>query len=264
MWDSAAFHRRWLAYSIEAAKQPGVSTKFWNEQIEHYEALIRENPKPLHFLAMIRLTDIAPHASTLGLPASGALLFFYDVERSQGSFWPEAKGGWQILYASDDADLVLVEKPPAQIEEFVPSTLSFELQYSLPEDIRVVTGDADLLVYGNAGYEAVYDELLEGAAHDQVIHQLGGAPQEVQSGLFRQCQLASNGLACGNSEDTKHPRVRELEPGAKDWRLVLQIDSDEPGPGWMWGDVGRLYYCLHKDDLAASRFDRAWCVEQCG
>jgi uncharacterized protein YwqG len=32
----------------------------------------------------------------------------------------------------------------------------------------------------------------------------------------------------------------------------------------MWGDVGRLYYCLHRDDLAAARFDRSWCAEQCG
>jgi hypothetical protein len=40
--------------------------------------------------------------------------------------------------------------------------------------------------------------------------------------------------------------------------------TDEDGPGWLWGDAGRLYFCLHRDDLAARRFERSWCVMQCG
>lgn len=263
-WDSSAFHRRWIDYAVESAKRPGVSTRFWADQIAHYEQLVRDNPKPLHFIALIRLVDIAPHAPTLGLPETGALIFFFDAERAQGTFWPEARGAWRILYARDEDELVLVENPPVHVDEFVASTLTFELQYSLPEDIRSETGDADLRVYGSPEYEKVHRTLLGGSAHDQVIHQLGGAPQEVQNGLMIQCQLASNGVDCGNPEDYQQPRARSLAAGARDWRLVLQVDSDEPGPGWSWGDVGRLYYCLHKDDLAAARFDRAWFAEQCG
>ena len=33
--------------------------------------------------------------------------------------------------------------------------------------------------------------------------------------------------------------------------------------GMMWADAGMLYYWIRDDDLAAQRFDRAWCVMQC-
>lgn len=263
-WDSSAFHQRWIQHSYVAmTKNPGSSRRFWNEQIESYEALARDNPKPLSFLAMVRLADIAVHAAELGLPDHGALLFFYDVERCQGSFWPEARGGWQVIYAPDEDDLVVIDDSPAHISELVPSTLTFELQHSLPEDLRFETGDDDLHVYSNEEYARIHGALLGVPRSDRVIHQVRGAPQEVQHGLFHQCHLASNGVDCGSPEDTRDPRALELAPGAKDWRLLLQIDSDDEGPGWMWGDSGRLYYCVHRDDLGTHRFDRTWCVEQC-
>ena len=31
----------------------------------------------------------------------------------------------------------------------------------------------------------------------------------------------------------------------------------------MWGDVGSIYYWIHRDDLDASVFDRAWMIFQC-
>ena len=38
------------------------------------------------------------------------------------------------------------------------------------------------------------------------------------------------------------------------WQLVLQLDSDEE----IMVDVGRLYVCIRKRDLAERRFDRCW------
>ena len=49
---------------------------------------------------------------------------------------------------------------------------------------------------------------------------------------------------------------------ADGWQLVLQIDSDTE-VGMEWGDVGRLYVCARKEDVAAGRFDRCWTVMQC-
>jgi uncharacterized protein YwqG len=262
-WDSSAFHQRWIEHSRALMERNRRGGKQLWEQIERYEALVRDNPKPLDFLAMVRLADVASHAAQLDLPDRGVLLFFYDVERCQGSFWPEARGGWQVIYVPDEADLVVIADRPEPSHGFVPATLVFQEQYSLPADIRAETHDEDLCVYGNAEYERVHGALLGGSTTDQVIHQLRGVPQEVQHGLFHQCRLASNGVDCGHPDDAKDPRVTALAPGAKDWRLLLQLDTDEKGPGWIWGDIGRLYYCLHQDDLASRRFDRGWCVEQC-
>lgn len=266
LWDSGPLCRWWIEWCQARMKHGRGSTSFQQRQIERHEAQMRDNPKPIDFLAMIRLADIAPHAGLVGLPERGALLFFYDVQRMLGSFQPEARGGWRILYVESEDDLVLVEQPPILHPDFQPSTLSFELEYALPEDIREATGDDDLRCYGNPEYARVHNTLRGIGDKHPIIHQLGGPPAEVQNGLFHQCQLASNGVCVGSPEDRQRQldRVRALEPGIADWRLVLQIDSDEPGLGWMWGDLGRLYFCLRRDDLAARRFDRSWCSEQCG
>jgi len=254
--------RRWIEWFEKRIAQTG-STEYMVEQIQRYQSEMRHNPKPIDFLAMIRLADIAPHSSLVGLPDRGALLFFYDVERNAGSFWADARGGWRILFVESEDELVVVDDPPIRRPNFHPCTLMFELEYVLPQDIRDQTGDDDLYWYGDEDYTRVCATLRGNT--DMITHQLGGVPDEVQNGLFETCQLASNGVDCGSSDEVaRHgDRYWELKPGAKDWRLVLQIDSDDAGPDWMWGDCGRLYYCLHRDDLAARRFDRSWCVEQC-
>jgi uncharacterized protein YwqG len=53
-----------------------------------------------------------------------------------------------------------------------------------------------------------------------------------------------------------------LAAGAIDWVLLLQIDSDD-ATGMYWGDLGRIYVWIRKDDLRHGRFDAAWLVLQC-
>lgn len=48
-----------------------------------------------------------------------------------------------------------------------------------------------------------------------------------------------------------------------DWAMLLQLDTDDAA-GWMWGDVGRLYYMSRKSDLTVGNFENAWMVLQCG
>ena len=47
--------------------------------------------------------------------------------------------------------------------------------------------------------------------------------------------------------------------------LLLQIDSDESpdGPGWMWGDMGMLYFFIDREDLKAGRFENVLLEEEC-
>ena len=51
----------------------------------------------------------------------------------------------------------------------------------------------------------------------------------------------------------------------KEQILLLQLDSDdhEDGPGWMWGDAGRIYFTIKPEDLAACRFDNAEMTLEC-
>jgi uncharacterized protein YwqG len=223
-----------------------------------------EGRPPLDFLALIRLADVATHASLLGLPERGALMFFCDMDQRSGSYWPEARGGWRILYTENEEDLEIVEGEP--VDRPYPSRLTFELEYVLPEDIRMDTGDDDLACFGHREYQRVYEILRGFDEEEQSIHQLCGPPAEVQHSLFHECQLTSNGVICGCREDFESQRARidEFKPDMEDWRLLLQIDSDRSGPNWTWGDMGRLYFCIRDDDLAARRFEKSCCAEQSG
>ena len=51
----------------------------------------------------------------------------------------------------------------------------------------------------------------------------------------------------------------------KEYILLLQIDSDDhkDGPGWMWGDAGRIYFTIKPEDLTSHRFDKAKIKLEC-
>ena len=91
-----------------------------------------------------------------------------------------------------------------------------------------------------------------------------GPAQNIQGEMELECQLASHGIYCGNSDGFESERAQRLREGAPDWRLLLQIDTDEDGPGWMWGDVGRIYFWIKQQDLRSLRFDDVWLILQCG
>ena len=78
-----------------------------------------------------------------------------------------------------------------------------------------------------------------------------------------ECQLASNGLFVGNSSGYEDPRRTVLEKGASDWQLLFQIDSDEEQLGAMWGDVGRVYFWIRRQELKERDFSNVWLSLQC-
>ena len=101
---------------------------------------------------------------------------------------------------------------------------------------------------------------MEEESEDGEGHQLLGHPMEVQGDMAEECQLVTHGMYCGGTD--VDPRAEELKPGAKDWRLLLQVDTDDDAE-MMWGDCGRLYYWIRQQDLQARDFDRSWMVLQC-
>jgi uncharacterized protein YwqG len=113
------------------------------------------------------------------------------------------------------------------------------------------------------GERLAYGQALTDDQPDQVIHRLLGHPDPVQGDMQLECQLASSGIYCGDARSQHDPRAAALGAGAAEWRLLLQIDSDQDA-GMLWGDVGRIYYWIRAQDLAARRLDQAWLILQCG
>lgn len=216
--------------------------------------------KPLAFLAQLDLAEIHGVLPSF-LPASGYLFFFYDQEQSVWGFDPKDLGGWRVLFATGDHATWKQRPAPPGLEAasiYQPKPVSPVRIEMLPDTQSLPDGEFDWDRDGDE-YSELRDEVFEG----QTRHQVLGYPTPVQNAdMEEECQFAANGINVGTAEGYKDPRVPALKAGAAEWKLLLQLDTDDD-TGWMWGDVGTLYFWVRESDARAGDFSKVWMVFQC-
>ena len=114
--------------------------------------------------------------------------------------------------------------------------------------------------------EEHYQDLLDGISDrfdSGPKHQLLGHTEPLQDDMQLEVQLVSHGIHCGNPSGYSHSQRAALEPGARSWKLLLQLDSDER-IAMEWGDSGRLFFWTHEADLAKADFSKVWMILQSG
>ena len=108
-----------------------------------------------------------------------------------------------------------------------------------------------------------YCSTLEAVFDGSPKHQISGFPSPVQGDdMELECQLVANGLYCGDGSGYDDPRAKDLRSGAANWRLLLQLDSDDE-LNVMWGDMGMIYYWVEEDKASRGDFSNTWLVLQC-
>lgn len=212
----------------------------------------------LAFIAQLRLADLAPFEVASSLPRPGWLLFFFDADTQPWGFDPAHAGGARVLHVEAPLD-ALVRTPGATPDTpSFPCRVDFQPSWTLPEEIP----PAIATVRAKDAYVDV--RLAVDGFDPNVVHRMFGQPDAIQDDMRLEAELVANGLSCGDSSAYSDPRRPALEARKSEWQLLLQIDSDEAGPGWMWGDTGRIYFWIRREDLRARRFDRTWTILQCG
>lgn len=214
--------------------------------------------RPLSFLAQLDLDAMgAP-----GLPARGSLLFFYDDVEQPWGLRPEDHDAWAVVHVAAGTKLQRSDGPGEDVRAFAAARVTPHATFDLPHV-------SDALMTGRLGsgvspeWEA-YRSLTYQLDPEGPRHRLLGHPHLVQGDLRGECQLASNGLFAGDPDAHATPAAKKLLASANEtWTQLLQLDTDETGTDWMWGDVGCLYFMIRREDLAAARFDRVWLVLQC-
>tara|TARA_Y100001933_G_C18929413_1_gene534666 strand:+ start:71 stop:967 length:897 start_codon:yes stop_codon:yes gene_type:complete len=227
--------------------------------------------RPLAFLCQINLAEAPLDAIDLDLPRTGTLSFFADYQDTPWGYDPDDAGSAVVLANLGDSEIRRVPTPANAIPDdlgfdgdtFVPCEIQFEqvATYRVPDE-SVMTESIKSQDDIDEFYDLVHRTLLDGQGDENPHHQIGGHALTMQNAMELECQLVTNGIYCGDelsAEDQK--RAEELSDGAKDWVLLLQLDTDDP-PGWMWSDMGMLYFWIRKQDLAARDFSKVWCVLQ--
>src|SRR5262249_16849993 len=206
---------------------------------------------PLGHIATIRLSQTAQHDHEGRLPNRGLRYCWYDIGQRGWGFDPKEAGYFRVDYlAEEDATMALASFPSGKVSEeladqmpdggaYAPCRMEFSSEISLPngEWIREYATDLQHLD-DSENYSNMIWALPSGS---KPRHRLLGHPTPEQGPMELECQLVTNGLYCGDATGYQSRRADELAGGAKDWRLLLQVESDDDGPGWMWGDAGYLY-----------------------
>lgn len=189
------------------------------------------------------------------MPKDGLVSFFYCADQEAWGFDPKDRQRFKVIYF-DKADELVKHDLPIDLQPhsiFKPNLLTFASSFSIPtwEDDAI-----DGLIPREDFHN--YIEASTGAEN-----QILGYANCIQAPMELECQLVTNGLYCGDATGYENPKRKELEKGKNDWVLLLQIDSEEDKTGMMWGDCGRIYFWIRKQDLSNKDFSKTWCILQC-
>ncbi|MGA2218181.1 MAG: YwqG family protein [Terracidiphilus sp.] len=219
----------------------------------------RRDGQPHSFLAEIDLAQLPP-LDGLPLPNDGSLFFFCDSVYIPSGSDPGDNDGFKVIYSPSPLCDNALRTPPRELDgEYIFKGFSLEPRLDLTapsqnarEIERLRLSESELDAYGQLF-------AVEGSAH-----RIGGYPDAVQNDDFGlTAELVSHGVNCGSSRAYREGKSRGLGAGADDWRLLLQLDSEDDA-GMIWGDAGRLYFVAREQDLKAFSFDRVWMGMQCG
>ena len=223
-------------------------------------------PRPLAFLAQFdcaRLAGLDPEGL---LPRTGLLSFFYELGSQRWGYDPKDAGCARVFWF--DGEPLAPAEFPQDLEE----------DFRLPELAAELSSGTDAPDFQDACPALGYDWTTNDyRAFDQARRELGyaypdnrsqllGWPDIIQNNMTLECELVSRGHYLGGSWESVPQEERDAlrAPSVQDWRLLFQLDTVASGDfELMFGDCGRIYFYIRKEDLLARRFDRAWLVLQC-
>jgi uncharacterized protein YwqG len=139
---------------------------------------------------------------------------------------------------------------------FKPCALAFSAELTMPLEPRLERVDLTLTAEEQKAYETFLSSFPTPQGSRGIRNRMLGYADAIQDDMRLQAQLVSHGLT--DRDDTA---ATALLPGARDWVLLLQVDSDA-NARMRWASEGRLYFWIERAALAAAAFDTVWVVLQ--
>ena len=223
------------------------------------------NGEELVFLGQIRLEDVTAVDPTASLPAEGLLLLFYDTIGQPSGLDPAHRGSCRVILYEGDTSLL---EPAPEQGWFIEQPVELSLELTLPRSSSMLVEQLDLEFAEGEAWEMLRErlaqlqgvELEERGVETLALHRLLGHPEERRPRMELECQLASRGIDLSEGAGDVDPRAEQLEPGASEWRLLVQLSSDDE-VGFYWGDgLGRLYVWIRERDLVERDTAAAWAL----
>lgn len=219
--------------------------------------------RPLSFLAQINCKEVKKYDEDNLLPEKGIIYFFYELSTMTWGYDPQHKGSAKVFYFDGDiSELNRVDFPSDMQEDFkLPEIeLGFCKKYDLPYY------DEFIELHQYESWDE-YDEIraLKGYDQEEVISKLLGYADVIQNGMLLECEEVVNGIYCGAIPEIEPEKLKQMKENCNQWQLLLQLDTISTDDfELMFGDCGRIYFYIKKDDLKNCKFDDCWLILQCG
>ena len=218
--------------------------------------------RPLAFLAQINCATLPKIDEEDLLPQTGILSFFYELGSMKWGYDPNDKGCVRVFWFEDTTELSPAVFPKDLAEDYRLPAINIEMSESedYPEYQDFSASDVDWEIY-----DAALEEL--GVQPPENCSKLLGWPNIIQDSMTVECEMASRGYYMGDGWDDLPKDVLELAKrhSGQDWVLLLQLDTvEDEAFELMFGDCGRIYVYIRKEDLKQRHFDRVWLILQCG
>jgi hypothetical protein len=202
-----------------------------------------ETGSSLTFLAQIDLAQVRASGGPAWLPDKGSLFAFCD---------PEALGDPHVVRVLHSPEPLGASAAAGSPTRFPERRVAFRRVTSAPNRLWLGV-DHYRVQDDNLGAWQEIIRSVDAPPNDTRQHRVGGYPNEIQDEQIPLlCEHALQGLPPPEHQLEVTP---DLERAANTWRLLLQVDSD-PALGMNWGDGGRLYVFVRKDDAMAADFSK--------
>jgi uncharacterized protein YwqG len=198
----------------------------------------------LTFLAQINLSEAKSYDKESLFPETGILYFFYDIIEQPWGMDKEDEESFQVYYFDGDARELARTPYPEITEDYFPLPnykITFTDIVTFPEELNGLDLTEDEL-----------DNYYEFRESSQPRHYMFGEPFNIQNNVFEE-------IIYYESEAEADGKIKLR---SKELVLLFQMDSDDD-LNVMWGDSGKIYFCIDKKDLENKVFSKTKFTLQC-
>ena len=229
----------------------------------------RVENRPLSFLMQINCEEVHKYDKESLLPEKGMLYFFYELFTMTWGFSPQDRGSAKVFYYDGEIEDLVPADFPEDMEKdcIIPeSKINFESMNDYPIDFLDYY-DPDDSDEEMDRKEKEFEKELEELGYKADTTKLLGHPELIQGEYWEECEgVAGKNIYYGSapikygSDEVK----KSIKENAKDWILLMQMSELEIGDyGLYFGDSGKIYFNIRKEDLKNKNFDDVWLILQC-
>lgn len=224
-------------------------------------------PRPLAFLVQIDCEQIFALDVDGLLPRTGRLYFFYDVLGQPDGSEPTHRGSCYVHYDHSNCSKLIAFPAPDALPDcclFPEIPLRFESAPNLPgeELLPLYMGEPFAQRYRGKRLSDLRTAL---GVLPTGLCKLLGYPDALGGDMLTQSALtAGEGISTRDGLPAMPPeQYASLQEQAMDWMLLFQLDSlHNKGLHLDFGERGRLYFYIRRQDLARLDFHGCWCILQ--